>query len=260
MNSFDGIEAFVIHLSRAKARRAQVERILEACPVSAKVIEAVDGREMTEGEIAAVFSQRSLHSPRYPFSITAGEIGCFLSHRRVWRMIVESGLKAGLVLEDDVEIDPDSFAEALAVASQHIDQEGYIQFQVRPVADGALVVASGHNVSILRPKVAMLRTSAQLVSAAQARRLLEITERFDRPVDGLLQLSWVTGVAPSCAVPSGVSDRTQEAGGSTISTGPRTSLAKTIRREIDRLVYRRRIRALSARYLASTVVQPGERQ
>lgn len=251
MSRFGGIEALVIHLSRAEARRPQVERILNACPVPARVIEAVDGRALTDHEISAVFSQRSLHSPRYPFAITAGEIGCFLSHRRAWRIIVESGLRAGLILEDDVEIDPDPFARALALATQHIEQEGYIQFQVRPVVAGAPVVASHDGVSIQRPRVAMLRTSAQLVSAAQASRLLQVTERFDRPVDGLLQLSWVTGVAPSCVVPPGVTDRTQESGGSTISNGPRASLAKTIVREVDRLVYRRRIRALSARHLAS---------
>ncbi|MEQ8479299.1 MAG: glycosyltransferase family 25 protein [Hoeflea sp.] len=251
MSRFGGIEALVIHLSRAEARRPQVERILNACPVPARVIEAVDGRALTEDEIGAVFSQRPLHFPRYPFFITAGEIGCFLSHRRAWRIIVESGLGAGLILEDDVEIDRDAFARALALATQYVGQEGYIQFQVRPVADGASVVTEDDGVSILRPPVAMLRTSAQLVSAAQARRLLQITDRFDRPVDGLLQLSWVTGVAPSCAVPSGVSDRTQQSGGSTISTSSRGSLMKTLAREFHRLVYRRRIRALSARYLAS---------
>lgn len=255
MNRFGGIEAFIIHLARAQARRPQVERILEACPVPSRVIDAVDGRELTSRAVNEVFSHKSLHAPRYPFSITAGEIGCFLSHRRAWRMIVESGLRAGLVLEDDVEIDPDGFALALALASDHIEREGYIQFQVRPVAAGAVVVTRQDGVSLLRPRVAMLRTSAQLVSAAQARRLLEITESFDRPVDGLLQLSWVTGVAPSCAVPSGISDRTQQAGGSTISTGVRPNLAKTIVREINRLVYRRRIRALSARHLASAGVQ-----
>lgn len=255
MSRFGGIEAFIIHLARAEARRPQVDRIVKACPVPARVIEAVDGRQMTEAEISAVFSPRSLHYPPYPFSITAGEIGCFLSHRRVWRMIVESGLRAGLVLEDDVEIDPDAFDRALALAVREIDREGYIQFQVRPVADGAIAVTNDDGVSILRPRVAMLRTSAQLVSADQARRLLQLTERFDRPVDGLLQLSWVTGVAPGCAVPSGVSDRTQQSGGSTISTSSRANLMKTLAREFHRLVYRRRIRASSARHLASAGVQ-----
>ncbi|KGF67624.1 hypothetical protein LL06_21195 [Hoeflea sp. BAL378] len=244
------IEAFIIHLERAQARRPQVERIRAACPVPAQVVDAVDGRALPAGEIEAVLCREGLHAPRYPFPITAGEIGCFLSHRKVWRMIVDRRLKAGLVIEDDVEIDRAAFERALALAAEVIDSAGYIQFQVRPVPGQAEIVASRGPVSILRPKVGMLRTSAQLVSQAQARRLLRITERFDRPVDGLLQMGWVTGVAPSCASPSGVSDRTRETGGSTISTSAGTPLPQRLAREIRRLVYRHRIRAFSARHRA----------
>ena len=91
----------------------------------------------------------------------------------------------------------------------------------------------------------MLRTSGQLVSAAHARHLLEITERFDRPVDTLLQMNWVTGVPLSCAVPSGLSDRTEEAGGSTISLKSQKALSQKLSREIRRFLYRSRIRARS---------------
>jgi hypothetical protein len=30
-----------------------------------------------------------LHRPRYPFALRAAEIGCFLSHRRAWREILD---------------------------------------------------------------------------------------------------------------------------------------------------------------------------
>ncbi|OCW58350.1 glycosyltransferase family 25 protein [Hoeflea olei] len=256
MSKPGGIEAFIIHLARAEARRPQVERIRAASPVPAEVIDAVDGRALPKAEIDAVLSRQSLFDPPYPFELSMGEIGCFLSHRKVWREIVERGLAAGLVLEDDVEIDREAFARAFAMASEVVDREGYIQFQVRPVPGSAAEVERRGDVVLVRPDIVMLRTSAQLVSAAQAARLLELSERIDRPVDGLLQMGWVTGVAPGCVIPSGVSDRTAQAGGSTISIAGRGGLAGRLGRELRRFVYRRRIRACSARFLAARGGRP----
>ena len=240
------IQAFVIHLTRAEARRPQVDRILEACPVPAEVIEAIDGRALPAGEIDAVYSRNRLHAPRYPFPLGLGEVGCFLSHRKVWQAIVDSGLEAGLIIEDDVEIDAPVFSQAVALARQHVGDLGYIQFQTRPVKGPSSVVAREGNVSIVRPQVGQLRTSAQMVSAAHAARLLALTERFDRPVDSFLQMSWVTSSPLCCAVPPGISDRTAQSGGSTISQKKR--LFDRLSREVKRFVYRSRIRAFSAKF------------
>ena len=90
------VEAFVIHLARATQRRAQVERIVAACPLKTRVLDAVDGRAMSEDERAAVY-RADLHEPRYPFRIGPGEIGCFLSHRNAWQTMLDEGLDASLI-------------------------------------------------------------------------------------------------------------------------------------------------------------------
>ncbi|MCY0149676.1 glycosyltransferase family 25 protein [Hoeflea sp. G2-23] len=249
MSTAGGIEAFVIHLARAEARRPQVERILAACPVAAEVMDAVDGRALTAAERDAVYSRQSLHAPRYPFDLTVGEIGCFLSHRRAWQTIVDRELSAGLIIEDDVEIDVESFGPGLDLAIQNIDALGYIQFQTRPVPGPAVELARLGGIAIIRPELGPLRTSAQLVSAAHAKHLLGLTERFDRPVDGILQMGWVTGKPLCCVVPSGISDRTGETGGSTISQKQRS--LGNVPREINRFLYRRGIRKRSQRYAAA---------
>ena len=240
------IQAFVIHLARAEARRPQVDRILDACPVPAQVIDAVDGRALPSEEVDAVYTGKSLHAPQYPFQLALGEIGCFLSHRKAWQAIVDNGLEAGLIIEDDVEIDAPVFSRAVALARAHVRELGYIQFQTRPIKGQALVVADDGDVSIVRPLVGQLRTSAQIVSAAHAKVLLDLTERFDRPVDSFLQMSWVTSRPLCCAVPPGISDRTEQSGGSTISE--RKQLADKISREAKRFIYRRRVHACSARF------------
>ena len=76
-----------------------------------------------------------LHAPPNPFALNADEIGCFLSHRAVWQTIAASDLDAGLVFEDDVEIDPVMFEPSLDLALAQIHAHGVIQFQVRDIAD-----------------------------------------------------------------------------------------------------------------------------
>jgi glycosyl transferase, family 25 len=247
MKRFAGIEALVIHLSRAEARRPQVERILEACPVPARVIEAVDGRALSQSDLDAVYSRDSLHAPHYPFEMTVGEVGCFLSHRNGWQAILESGRDAGLIIEDDVGIDPQPFERSLDLASQHVQSHGIVQFQVRELREPGPVVVSSGDVRLHRPAIVPLRASCTLYSRNAARHLLDVTARFDRPVDGLVQLHWVTGLRPLVAIPSGVSDRGADIGGTTIQAR-NVPMFKRLRREVLRPVYRARISALSRRH------------
>jgi GR25 family glycosyltransferase involved in LPS biosynthesis len=99
---------------------------------------------------------------------------------------------------------------------------------------------------VSRPIVLPLGTQAQVVSAGAARRLLDASEPFDRPIDVFLQMRWVTGV-PSCVVsPSGVHDATSRVGGSTIQARGKP-FVEVLSHEIRRPLYRAAIRALGVR-------------
>jgi glycosyl transferase family 25 len=244
MSGTGDIEAFIIHLARAEARRAQVDRIVAACPVPTHIIDAVDGRGLSRSEKDAVYSRKSRHAPPYPFDMTAGEIGCFLSHRKAWKAILDRGLEAGLVIEDDVEIDAAAFERALVLARGHIAAHGIVQFQVRSIAEPGQQIASANGVVLNRPVIVPLRASCTLYSPAALERLLAQTARFDRPIDGHVQLHWVTGLRPLIAVPSGVCDKGGEIGGTTIQAR-NVPLLRRLRRELQRPLYRARISALS---------------
>lgn len=244
MSTSGGIEAFIIHLARATARRPQVDRILAACPVPASIIGAVDGRALSSRDIDAVHSREPLHAPHYPFAMTVGEIGCFLSHRKAWQAIVDNGLDAGLVIEDDVEMDGAVFARALHFARAHIAAHGIIQFQVRDIANPGPVVAADSDVRLTRPVQVPLRASCTLYSRQALQMLLEQTARFDRPVDTYAQMHWLTGLRPCLAIPSGVRDKSGDIGGTTIQSRNVPFIEK-LRREILRPFYRFRIAALS---------------
>lgn len=242
------VEGFVIHLGRAEKRGPQVERIVAASPVPMHVLPAVDGLQLTEEERGRHVPE--LHRPRYPFELNPPEIGCFLSHRKAWAAILDRGLDAGLVVEDDVEIDGRTLNAGLVLACREVGRLGIVQFQVRDIARPGPVVARDGATTVHRPAVTPLRASCALYSSAAAARLLDLTDRFDRPVDTFIQMHWVTGVQPGIVVPSGVQEISAQVGGTTIQSPSgkrRGSLGDRLRREALRFVYRRRVALLSRR-------------
>lgn len=240
------IETFIIHLERASSRRPHVENMMQKLPYPARIWPACDGAAMDPVVRNQLIADSALFQPAYPFSLSMGEIGCFESHRSVWRHMVENDLQAALVLEDDVAIDVPVFRRALEMAEAHIAALGYIQFQVREVSPPFTLVEQSGPTAVIRPQVIPLRTSAQLVSLNAARALLAACDQIDRPVDGFLQLFWATGVRPHCIVPSGVSDLTQESGGSTVSR--KRSLWQKLIAAAKRWTYRNQVAALSRKH------------
>ena len=239
------IIGLVIHLARATARRAVADQLVADCAtdfgVPARILDAADGRALEALGDLASYRLKTPLKPRFPFTLGAGEKGCFLSHRAAWTALLVSDAEAALILEDDVALGP-LFAEALALARRHLPDMGYIQFQTRAVSGAAPVDHQGEAV-LYRPQITPLRTSGQLVNRATATRLLDLTRQFDRPVDTFLQMHWHTGLHLGAIAPSGLSDVSATSGGSTLST--RKPLLDKLRREVQRLRYRRAVARMS---------------
>ncbi|MHA6263010.1 glycosyltransferase family 25 protein [Arenibacterium sp. CAU 1754] len=234
------VETFVIHLERARKRFEQAQQLIRDTGPNSSILAAVDGSALSPEEINR-FYRPGLLKPAYPFPLRPGEIGCFLSHRNAWQNLVDGHADAALILEDDVALGPE-FDDALNLAQTHVGTYGYIQLQTRKV-DGETIDAKGL-CRLLQPQVTPLRTSGQLVNRASAQRLLDLTETFDRPVDTFLQMHWHTGIHLATIAPSGLTDRTAETGGSTISE--RKSLSERLAREWKRSRYRAAVNKLSS--------------
>jgi GR25 family glycosyltransferase involved in LPS biosynthesis len=235
------IEGFVIHLARAVQRRPQVETLRGALPMPVHIVDAVDGRAMTPAETAAVCRPR-LYRPRYPFALGAGEIGCFLSHRKAWREIVERGLDAGLIVEDDVAVDTETFSRLLELVRTVAGPGDFIRFPQKLRGETGPVIASGDGgLSIIEPATPAFGMVMQIVGRDAAARLLELTETFDRPVDAVLQMRWLHGLRILSARPTVTTEISRELGG-TLAQSSRKSLYGTLAREIRRPLYRGAVR------------------
>ncbi|WP_294611622.1 glycosyltransferase family 25 protein [uncultured Roseovarius sp.] len=234
------VNAFVLHLLRATARRDNVRDLLAACALEAEIWPAVDGATLSSTELSSTVGS-GLFRPAYPFSLKTGEIGCFLSHRQIWAEIVRRGLDAALVIEDDAAITPDLYRPALGLGLGHIDRLGYIQLQTRPQKGPAKLIDMAGACAVSVPERGGLRTTAQLISQEAARHLLALSEPFDRPVDTFVQSHWHTGLRPATIEPSGITDIADQLDGSTIQGGARKPPLAKLGREWSRFRYRRAV-------------------
>ena len=193
-------KAYIIHLERAVARRSQATLLAGSLPIPGEILPAIDGRALTEDARDSVV-RRTIHSPRYPFPLNAGEIGCFLSHRKAWQAILDDGCDAGLVVEDDVEIASPEFATVVQAAVASIQPDEVIRFPLHDRGESTVVARTLAGVRFLEPRLPGLNMQMQLVGREAARRLLDGSRLFDRPVDSYVQMQWLHGTRVLSARP-----------------------------------------------------------
>ncbi len=235
-----GPKAFILHLERARAREATVRALKDSLAVDSEVLAAVDGASLSQQEVDRVYARRRFR-PHYPFPLTRTEVGVFLSHRAAWRRIVDDALDFAFIFEDDAEIDPSAFAALVEFVVLERPAWDYVLLPAEPIRNGT-PVARRDGLTLLRPDAPPLRAIAQIVSLAAAKRLLERTLPFDRPIDTLMQMTWVTGQPVMVVTPSPVRDVSRETGGSTVQRRS-MSLVERLRHEALRPIYRAQVLA-----------------
>uniref|UniRef100_A0A8B9BGR4 Collagen beta(1-O)galactosyltransferase 1 n=2 Tax=Anser TaxID=8842 RepID=A0A8B9BGR4_9AVES len=100
-------EVFMINLKRRADRRERMLRTLYEQEIECKVVEAVDGKAMNSSEVEALGIKMlpGYKDPYHGRPLTKGELGCFLSHYKIWKEVVERGLEKSVVFEDDLRFE-----------------------------------------------------------------------------------------------------------------------------------------------------------
>ena len=232
-------EAFIIHLERASSRKRQAEAFAAKLPMPARLLAAIDSEQLGDADVAAVY-RRYLHRPRYPFELRRQEIACFLSHRKAWREILDRGLDAGLVAEDDVDADPAVLGEVIGVVLAGMEPADFVRLPVKVREDGPLRFAAGR-IEVIEPGLRGLGMQAQIVGREAARRLLAETEQFDRPVDTTIQLPGLTKARVLAVRPAFVAHVDETVGGSVVQK-KKKPIGEIVAREVRRAAYRLAVR------------------
>ncbi len=242
-----GPKAFILHLERSSSRAANVRLLSARLPIESEVLAAVDGARLTPQEVDQAYARRRFR-PYYPFPLRRTEVGVFLSHRSAWRRIVDEALDFAFIFEDDAQIDAAAFAALVEFVTLERSAWDYVLLPAQPIRNGTPVVREG-GLALMRPDAPPLRAIAQVVSVDAAKRLLDLTLPFDRPVDTTLQMTWLTGQPVLIASPSPVRDVSRETGGSTVQRKS-MSLTERLRHEAMRPIYRAQVLARYRRHLA----------
>lgn len=99
---------FVINLKRCILKKEKMEKKLNG--IKYTLIEAVDGLELNLEKLKDqnIDILKNFSDPFYGRNITWGEVGCSLSHYKIYKHCVENNINYAIILEDDVII-PDKF-------------------------------------------------------------------------------------------------------------------------------------------------------
>ncbi len=232
-----GMRSFVIHMSSSTARRPNAEKLCADLP-NAELFEAVNGRNSDQIANVELFPG-NLHRPEYPFNLRPAEIGVFESHRRIWRKLVDEKIDMAIITEDDLRVNPCRMTEALKMLAPIATPDHYIRIPVKQREIAAQVLAKHNDMRLILPKVIGLQCVCQLVGRRAAERLLEATNKIDRPIDTFLQMHWLTGQPILALLGSGNQEVANEIGGSTIQARP--PLGDKISREFKRAAYRAKL-------------------
>ena len=183
---------FVINLDRSKERLNQIARQLDGFGLSWERFPAVDGTALSDETCDRLLDPTG-KAARYHRPLSKGELGCFLSHYRLWQKIADSDLKAAVILEDDAILSTEfpqviqslmGTQTAWEFVKLHGTKPGRREYEQLP----------GRRSLVMFSRVPMISV-AQIITPACARKLIEKTPLALRPVDVEVRYEWITGVA-----------------------------------------------------------------
>jgi glycosyl transferase family 25 len=189
MGSANVIDIFVISLDDATERRQSASRQLDALGLSFEFFDAVRGDEALSGGYVddSIDYDWILNCGRTP---TRGELGCYSSHRALWKKCVELG-RPILIMEDDFKLLED-FPAAVEQVEQQIGRYGYLRLQTETRAKHVRVGDAGH-FDVRRYTYAPHSLMCYGITPAVAARWVELTSTAREPVDIFVKKFWHHG-------------------------------------------------------------------
>jgi glycosyl transferase family 25 len=177
---------WIVSLEGAAERRAFVTRAFGNAGLPYEVVDAVDGRSLTTAERHRYSQIRARYA--YGRALTEGDVGCVLSHLRLFQRMLDDDVPEALIVEDDVGPAPGLTALLEARAAFPSDAGVVTLCSLfgssgpRPIDDE--VIAGRFRVCTYDRTP--FGTQCYLVTQAAARRVLDVAYPIRMPIDELV--------------------------------------------------------------------------
>lgn len=179
------MKTLVINLERETARLGHMRKVFGEQGLDFTVVKAVDAKLLSQEELKV----GRTGTPRF-YELGAGEIACFLSHRKCWEIAAQSEDAYTIICEDDIFLGEN--ASAIFGDESWIPADaGVVRLEAcRPktlIGKAAVSTVAGRKVHPLR--VAHAGAGAYLISRSCAQVLHANSRAFCDPVDQFLYSS-----------------------------------------------------------------------
>lgn len=186
--------AFVISLPEAHARRQAMKVQLDRLGIEFSFFDAVDGRGFDVPSHPAYDAVR--RRAFFGRDMTGGEIGCLLSHRGLYKKIVEEGLDAAVIFEDDAMLHDDlpKVLAALASCKVPYDLLRFLGSEKVALSPQKIIAPVTQGYTLNRLCTTPGGAHAYLITQEGTRKMLRQMQKNYLPVDTLMGHVWKTGI------------------------------------------------------------------
>lgn len=113
------MRAFIIHLEKDTARKDFMEQQLQKTGIEYEFFQALSAKDIPVEELHSLVAPGRIGNP----FCTAWEIGCAISHCRIYEEIVDKKIDKALIFEDDIEINIEKFLQTYALLEKDQNSE-----------------------------------------------------------------------------------------------------------------------------------------
>lgn len=186
----ENLSIFLLNLDRAVDRRKIMEEHLTSLGLRFELISAVDGKKLSPFDRSKYSEEDAIKAVGHPLIDT--QIGCALSHARLYERIVKENISECLILEDDVFLG-EMFFKVMQSRSQFPKDWDVINLCTRTPQDafGSFLVDIYRCSKFLEPAS---QTAAYLLSLKGAKKLLRKVYPIRYEADGFTGRTQIAGI------------------------------------------------------------------
>lgn len=225
------IPFYVINMKGCEGRWKTTLERLSNLGLTVERFEATIGKQLSNQEIKQWYCP-SKNKKRYNRNLSAGEIGCYISHMRIWQKMVDESMPCCVVLEDDLFINAE--LKDVVDATARLKNWDLIKLSDNrnfPLIDTALL---DNGLTVGNYKKAPNGTQGYIISLSGAKKLLS-RKPFFRPVDVDMQFHKEVGLSMIGIKPYPIAeDRSFVSEISTINGGSHSNRSTFLRNLIHR--------------------------